>query len=164
MMTENAVKVLEYLQSIHGKKNVTSADVAEELDMAKRTVDGVFTGLVKKKLGVRVEAEVPGTAEISFLKITETGMNADTTEMSENAQKIIAFLSKNTDDMTLDDLAEAIDLPKRSVCGSFNALEKKGLCARQAVTVEAPVSVKYLTLTAEGSTYVPSDDEATDAE
>lgn len=44
-MSENTCKVLEYLKSVHGKKNVTAADVAAELGMEKRTVDGVFTGL-----------------------------------------------------------------------------------------------------------------------
>lgn len=158
-MSENTVAVLNYLQKVHGKKNVTSNDVAEELDLAKRTVDGVFTGLTKKGLGARVETEIPGTAEISFLSITDAGRAADVTDMSDNVKAIVAYLSAHDENLTLDDLSEALELPKRSVCGSFNALVKKGLCARTNVIVEAPIMVKYLTLTEEGVTYVPSDDE-----
>lgn len=148
--TENTLKVLNYLKENHGK-NKTSADVAEALGMTKATVNGVFTGLQKKGLGVRVEAEVPGTAEISFLSVTETGAAADISEMGETVQKIFAYFRENAGSrVTLDDLAEGTGIEKRSVNGSFNALVKKGLCARTAATVEAPVTVKYLVLTEAG--------------
>ena len=159
-MSENTCKVLEYLKSIHGSKQVTAADVAEATGLEKRTVDGVFTGLQKKGLGVRVEAEGVGTADISFLSITEEGKAADVSEMSETVQKIMAFLKENTEQVTLDTLSEGIDTPKRSVNGSFNALVKKGLCARTPVTVEAPVTVKLLTLTDAGVAFDPTAEDA----
>ena len=161
-MSENTCKVLEYLKGIHGKKNVTSADVAEELGLEKRTVDGVFTGLQKKGLGARVEAEATGTAEISFLSLTEEGKTADYSEMSETVKAIVDYLTKNTEQVTLDTLSEGINVPKRSANGSFNALVKKGLCVRTPVTVEAPVTVKLLTLTDAGLAFDP--DAAEDAE
>lgn len=148
--TENTLKVLNYLKENHGK-NMTSADVAEALGMTKATVNGVFTGLQKKGLGVRVEAEVPGTAEVSFLSITEAGKAADTAEMGETVKKIFAYLTANASvHTTLDDLAEGTGIEKRSVNGSFNALVKKGLCARTTATIAAPTKVKYLVLTDAG--------------
>ena len=57
-MSENSVKILNYLKENHGK-NMTSADVAEALDLAKATVNGAFTAMQKKGLGARVDAEIP---------------------------------------------------------------------------------------------------------
>lgn len=149
-MSENSVKVLNFLKENHGKK-MTSADVAEALGLSKATVNGVFTGLQKKELGARVEAQVAGTAEVSFLSATEEGRACDTAEMGETVQKIMAYLIANAgENVTLDDMATAIGVEKRSANGSFNALVKKGLCARTAATIEAPVTVKYLVLTDAG--------------
>lgn len=148
-MSENSIKVLNYLKENHGK-NMTSADVAEALDLPKATINGVFTGLQKKGYGVRVDAEVPGHVEVSFLTVTDEGRAADISEMGETVNKIITYLSAAKDHTTLDDLAAGIGLEKRSVNGSFNALVKKGLCARTPAVVEAPVAVKYLVLTDTG--------------
>ena len=41
-MSEKTQKVLNYLKEI-GDTNVTSADIAEALDMEKRSVDGIVT-------------------------------------------------------------------------------------------------------------------------
>lgn len=160
-MSENTIAVLNYLQKNHGK-NVTSADVAEELGLAKRTVDGVFTGLTKKKLGIRIEGEVQGTDEVAYLSLTETGMACDTTEMSDTVKKIVNHFVANNTPVTLETLSEAIDTSKKSVCGSFNALVKKGFAMRELREEPIAVKVKYLTLTPEGVTYVPSDEEATE--
>ena len=155
-MSENSIKVLNYLKENHGK-NMTSADVAEALDLAKATVNGVFTALQKKGYGVRVEAEVPGTAEVSFLSITDEGRACDTAEMGETVQKIMNYLTDVAgQNVTLDDMASAIAIEKRSVNGSFNALVKKGLCARTSATIEAPVTVKYLVLTDAGLALDPN--------
>ena len=153
-MTENSAKVLNYLKGVDG--NVTSADVADALGMEKRAVDGCFTSLVKKGLGARVEAEGLGTKDVSFLTITDDGVACDKSELSENAQKILAHLeSIKGDNVTLDDVADAMDMDKRVINGAFNALVKKGYCARIAATVEAPVTVKYLTLTDDGKACDP---------
>lgn len=161
-LSENAIIVLDYLKSVQGTKDVTSADVAAATGMEKRTVDGVFTGLQKKGLGTRVEAQGMGEATISFLSITDAGKACDTAEMSETIKAILAYLADHEgDNVTLDDLADGVGVAKRSVNGSFNSLVKKGYCARTAAVVEAPVTVKLLVLTEEGANFDPT---AVDAE
>jgi DNA-binding IclR family transcriptional regulator len=156
-MSENSVKILNYLKDNAGK-DLTSADVAKALDLGKATVNGAFTAMQKKGLGVRVDAEVPGAVEVSFLTITDEGRAADISEMGETVNKIINYLADTTDNTTLDDLATAIGVEKRSVNGSFNALVKKGLCARTPAKVEAMVPVKYLALTDAGMAFDPTAD------
>jgi hypothetical protein len=61
---------------------VTAADVAEALDIPKRSVDGEFTSAIQKKgFGVRVPAEVEledGThVDVKFLQLTEAGLAFD---------------------------------------------------------------------------------------
>ena len=127
-MSENSVKILNYLKEIHGE-NVTAADVADALGLPKKTVDGAFTSFQRKGLGARVDGEVKGAAEVSFLAITADGKTADTTEMSDNAKAILAYLTEvEGQNITLDDMADATGIEKRKVNGSFNALVKKGLC------------------------------------
>ena len=154
-ISENSIKIINYLKENHGK-NMTGADVAEALDLPKATVNGAFTALQKKGLGNRVEAEIPGAVEVSFLSVTDEGRAADISEMGETVNKIINYLSNAADHVTLDDLAAAIGVEKRSVNGSFNALVKKGLCARTPAKVEAMVPVKYLVLTEAGLAFDPT--------
>lgn len=149
-LSENSIKVVNYLKDVHGK-NVTSADVAEALDLGKSTVNGVFTALQKKGYGMRVDATVPGTAEISALSITAEGEACDKAEMSDTIKAICAYLTDNKGNIvTLDDMAAALNADKRVVNGSFNSLVRKGFAARTPVTVKADVAVKYLVLTDEG--------------
>lgn len=149
-LSENSIKVLNHLKEIHGT-DVTSADVAEALGLSKSTVNGVFTSLQKKGYGVRVDATVPGTAQITSLSVTAEGEAADKAEMSETIQGIFEYLTANKGAIvTLDDLAAALNIDKRVVNGSFNSLVRKGFAARTPVTVEADVAVKYLVLTEEG--------------
>ena len=80
-MKENTKKVITYLQGI-GDANVTAADVAAELGLEKRQVDGIFTSAIQRKtLGHRVEAEVEledGTHQkVKFLKLNDLGMGFD---------------------------------------------------------------------------------------
>lgn len=149
-MSENSIKVVEFLKENHGK-NMTSADVAEALGLSKSTVNGVFTALQKKGYGVRVDATVPGTAEISALSVTAEGEACEKAEMSDTIKGIFDYLAANKGVIvTLDDMAAALNIDKRVVNGSFNSLVRKGFAARTPVTVEAEVAVKYLTLTEDG--------------
>ena len=80
-MSENSTKVLNYLKGINGA-DVTSQDVADELQLAKKSVDGIFTSAIQRKgYGVREEAEIQladGThKKVKFLRLTETGMAFD---------------------------------------------------------------------------------------
>lgn len=157
-MSENSVKLLTYLQENAGTK-MTADEVAANTGIAKATITGAFTAFVKKGLGVREEAQVPGNVEVSFLTVTDEGKAVDTAEMSENAQAIIAHLiATNNAPATLDDVADALNIDKKKVNGAFNALVRKGLCARVAATIEAPVTVKYLVLTDAGMAFDPSAD------
>lgn len=77
MMSEKTVKVLNYLKEINGA-NVTSADIAEALQMDKKSVDGVVTsGLQRKGLAERVPAEIEledGTHKsIKLIRLTAAG-------------------------------------------------------------------------------------------
>lgn len=82
-MSENSVKVLDFLKA-HTGEDLTSADVADALGMAKRSVDGVFTALQRKGLGVRVPAEVEnedGThSAIKLLQLTAEGKAFEPTD------------------------------------------------------------------------------------
>lgn len=157
-MSENSVKLLTYLQENAGTK-MTADEVAANTGIAKATITGAFTAFVKKGLGVREEAQVPGNVEVSFLTVTDEGKVVDTAEMSENAQAIIAHLiATNNAPATLDDVADALNIDKKKVNGAFNALVRKGYCARVAATIEAPVTVKYLVLTDAGMSFDPSTD------
>ena len=157
-MSENSVKLLTYLKENAGTK-MTADQVAANTGIAKATITGAFTAFVKKGLGVREEAQVPGNVEVSFLTVTDEGKTVDTAEMSENAQAIIAHLiATNNAPATLDDVADALNIDKKKVNGAFNALVRKGYCARVAATIEAPVTVKYLVLTDAGMAFDPSAD------
>lgn len=157
-ISENTVKVVNYLKANAGKK-LTSADVADAIGIEKRAVDGVFTNLQKKNLGVRVPGEVDGAAEISLLNITDTGLAADKSTLSENAVKMLDYLAsvKGTK-VTIDDAVEAIGVEKRPLIGTFNALVKKGFCGRTPAKVAVKVPVNYLELTAEGMAFDPTAD------
>ena len=80
-MSENSVKVLEYLKSVNGT-DVTAADVAAALGLEKRSVDGIFTSAIQRKgLGIRTPAEIEledGTHRaVKFLSLTDAGLSFD---------------------------------------------------------------------------------------
>jgi len=84
VMTENTRKVFDYLKTI-GDANVTSADIAEALDIPKKSVDGIVTsGLQRKGLAQRIPAEIEledGTHKtVKFIKLTEAGRNIEVEE------------------------------------------------------------------------------------
>jgi predicted transcriptional regulator len=79
--------------------------------------------------------------------------------MGETVKAIMGYLNSVAgQNVTLDDMTDALGMEKRSVNGSLNALVRKGLCARTTATVEAPVTVKYLVLTADGLAVDPTAD------
>ena len=157
-LSENSVKVINFLKENHGKK-MTSQEVAEALDMSTATVNGVFTALSNKELGYREEATVKGAVDISFLAITDEGKTADVSEISENGQAIIAYLKDvEGQNVTSADAADALNIEKRKFTGAFNALVKEGLAVRNSAKVEGDVTVKYLVLTEQGLNFDPSVD------
>lgn len=78
-MKPNTKAVLEYLKSVEGKKNVTAADVAAELGLEVKQVNGIFTAAFQRKeLGYREEAEIEledgSHSKCKYLHLTEAGM------------------------------------------------------------------------------------------
>lgn len=80
MMKENSKNVLNYLKA-HNGEDLTAADVADALGLAKRSVDGIFTAMQKKGLGVRTPAEIElddgSHKAIKLLSLTDAGMAFD---------------------------------------------------------------------------------------
>ncbi len=80
MMKENSKNVLNYLKA-HNGEDLTAADVADALGLAKRSVDGIFTAMQKKGLGVRTPAEIElddgSHKAIKLLSLTDAGMSFD---------------------------------------------------------------------------------------
>lgn len=158
-ISENTVKVINFLKENHGKK-MTSQEVAEALDMSTATVNGVFTALSNKELGYREEATITGAVDVSFLAITEDGKTADISEISENGQAIMGYLKDvEGQNVTSDDACAALNIEKRKFTGAFNSLVKKGLAVRNSAKVEGPVTVKYLVLTDAGLAFDPTEAE-----
>lgn len=85
-MKETSVKVLEYMKGINGK-DVIAADVADALGMDVKVVNGCFTALQKKGLGIRTPGEIEledGTHKtVKFLSLTDEGMSFDPTAEAE---------------------------------------------------------------------------------
>ena len=77
-MKENSKNVLKYLKE-HNGEELTAADVADALGLAKRSVDGIFTALQKKELGIRTPAEIEledgSHKAIKLLSLTEKGLS-----------------------------------------------------------------------------------------
>lgn len=159
-MKENNVKVLNYLKDVHGK-NVTSADVAAATGIEKKSIEGIFTSFQRKELGIRVDGTAKGSKEISFLSITTDGLAADRDNLNDNAIKVLDYLTGVQGQLvTIDDLAAATGIEKKSATGVYNALVKKGFAARTPKMVEADVAVKYLVLTDKGMSFDPTAEDA----
>lgn len=80
-MSANSKAVFEYLQGI-GDKNVTAKDVAKELGLTDKQVNGAFTMAIQKKgYGYREEVEIEvedgSHAKVKFLKLTDEGKAFD---------------------------------------------------------------------------------------
>lgn len=81
-MKPNTKAVLEYLKTVEGKKNVTAADVAAELGLEVKQVNGIFTAaLQRKEFGYREEAEIElddgSHCKCKYLHLTDAGMSLD---------------------------------------------------------------------------------------
>ena len=81
ILNGDVAKVKSLLKANNGK-DLTAADVAAELGLEKRSVDGIFTSAIQRKgLGVRTPAEVEledGTHKaVKLLSLTPAGMAFD---------------------------------------------------------------------------------------
>lgn len=85
--------------------------------------------------------------------------------MKENTRKVFDYLKENNgQDLTAQDVADALGLEKRSVDGSFTSFQKKGLGIREPAEVELAdgnhAKVKYLRLTEAGMAFDPDAPQA----
>lgn len=81
-MSDKTRQVLDYLKGLDKSDNVTSADIAEALDIPKKSVDGIVTaGLQRKGLAERVPAEIENPdgshKPVKFIKLTDEGYAFD---------------------------------------------------------------------------------------
>ena len=77
-MSVNTLNVIEYLKA-HNGENLTAQDVADALDVDVKVVNGAFTsGIQKKGLGQRIEAEIElddgSHRKVKFLTLTADGL------------------------------------------------------------------------------------------
>ena len=77
-MSVNTLNVIEYLKA-HNGENLTAQDVADALDVDVKVVNGAFTsGIQKKGLGQRIEAEIQlddsSHRKVKFLTLTADGL------------------------------------------------------------------------------------------
>ena len=77
-MSVNTLHVIEYLKT-HNGENLTAQDVADALDVDVKVVNGAFTsGIQKKGLGQRIEAEIElddgSHRKVKFLTLTADGL------------------------------------------------------------------------------------------
>lgn len=85
-MSVNTLNVIDYLKA-HNGENLTAQDVADALGVDVKVVNGAFTsGIQKKGLGQRIEAEIElddgSHRKVKFLTLTADGL-AFTPESSE---------------------------------------------------------------------------------
>lgn len=77
-MSVNTLNIIEYLKA-HNGENLTAQDVADALDVDVKVVNGAFTsGIQKKGLGQRIEAEIElddgSHKKVKFLTLTADGL------------------------------------------------------------------------------------------
>ena len=86
--------------------------------------------------------------------------------MKENSRKVLDYLKGiSNDNVTAQDVADALGLEKKSVDGIFtSAIQKKGFGIRVPAEVELDdgthKTVKFLKLTPEGMSFDPASEDA----
>lgn len=83
-MTVNTKKLWEYLQE-NANRDLTAADIASELEMSAKGVNGTFTMAIQKgsqhAYGYRDEAEIElpdGTHQtVKYLRLNDAGLHFD---------------------------------------------------------------------------------------
>lgn len=77
--------------------------------------------------------------------------------MTDNSKRVFGFLKEHYgEDLTANNIAEALDVSVATVTGSVNGLVKKGYAVRNEVAGDDDKKViKYITLTEEGYAFDP---------
>ena len=81
MLSENARKIYDYLVEMDGS-NVTSSDIADALNLGRKTVDATVTSAFQKKgYTVRIPAEIEladgSHKTVKFIRLTDEGRAFD---------------------------------------------------------------------------------------
>ena len=83
-------------------------------------------------------------------------------KLTEKSQSVFDYIKANGGKVSIDELATALDRTARSVGANVTDLAKKGLVVREKVAGEGEgedaKDITYAVLTAEGETFVPSED------
>lgn len=89
MFKDSTISIIQYLQA-HNGEDLTADDVANGLGLGKegsRAVNGAFTSLQRKGLGVRTPAEIEnadGTHKsVKLLSLTKEGLTFDPVASNE---------------------------------------------------------------------------------
>lgn len=147
-------KVIEFLKA-HVGEQLTSDTIAKAIEETKQKVNGSLLALSKKELFTReeVETEVDGTKFkykvvipqekiISYDPETDLGKNAGKAKtISPNTRKVADYLKTKIgteEKFTSKDLAQALDIEKKSVEGVLTGLSKKGFIEREKVPYILP--------------------------
>lgn len=81
-------------------------------------------------------------------------------KLTEKSQEVFDYVKENGGHVAISELATALGRTERSVGANVTDLTKKGLAAREKVTVEGEDKpLTYVNLTEEGKVFVPSDDD-----
>lgn len=79
--------------------------------------------------------------------------------MTDNSKRVFGFLKEHYgEDLTANNIADALDVSVAIVTGSVNGLVKKGYAVRNKVEGEKDgkkATIKYITLTEEGYNFDP---------
>lgn len=77
--------------------------------------------------------------------------------MTDNSRRVFGYLKEHYgEDLTANNIAEALDVSVATVTGSVNGLVKKGYAVRNEVKGEDEKKpIKYITLTEEGYNFDP---------
>lgn len=74
-MSENARAVLEYLlKTTLSGDNVSAADIASDIGLSDRSVNGIITALGNKKLVFRDKSN---DDDVSYIRLTEIGYDKE---------------------------------------------------------------------------------------
>lgn len=81
-------------------------------------------------------------------------------KLTEKSQEVFDYVKENGGHVAISELATALGRTERSVGANVTDLTKKGLAAREKVTVEGEDKpLTYVNLTEEGKVFVPSEDD-----
>ena len=80
-------------------------------------------------------------------------------KLTEMSNEVFNYVKENGGRVSIEELANAVGRSARSVGANVTDLSKKGLVVRDKVTVEgAEKAVTYVQITAEGKTFVPTEE------